>query len=443
MSQEDKRVWSLIFILVLALVLLIPVSSWLFGIQYDYTLSIVASGGAFLGLLTGVLGCFAVLRQESLIGDTLSHAALPGVGFAFLFFGRELGFLLLGAGIAGWLGVQFIAAVTQTTRIKQDTAMAIALVSFFALGIALLSYIQGRGDASQAGLDSFIFGQAAAIRLSDIQLISGLGSASFLILFAFWKEFKLITFNREFAIANGFNVRFLDALLSLLIVLAIVSGLQVAGVILMVGILIAPAVAARQWTHKLEQMLVLAGVFGAFSGAVGAIISGVDVGLPTGPLIIVVASLLVLISLFFAPQRGLLWTWLRQETDKRRFATSYILRDLYSHALQHDNPSEPMLEQTLIKVRGAMAKIGLHELSKVAWIERNNGAWYLSEKGIAAAKADLRNQQLWQVYRRYSQSMDLPIIPEDRESPIDELLPDEVLKRLEKRLEGVPSEWQS
>ncbi len=310
-SAQDRRIWMLIAVMIAVLGLSIPLGSALFNIRFDYTLTIVTLGGAILGMVSGVLGSFAVLRQESLMGDALSHAALPGVAIAFLLFGRDLGVLLIGAGIAGWIGVLFINAVTDTTRIKQDTAMAMALSALFALGIALLSYIQGRGDAAQAGLDTFIFGQAAAIGRDDVVLITIVSLVSFVVLVLFWKEFKLVTFNREFALANGFQVRFLENLLSLLIVVAIVLGLQLAGVILMVGNLIAPGVAARQWTHKLEQMVILAGVFGAFSGATGAIISAIDVGLPTGPLIIVVASIVVVISLFFAPERGLTMVYTR------------------------------------------------------------------------------------------------------------------------------------
>lgn len=434
---EDRQVWLLIAG-TSALFVVMLLGSWALGVQYDYTLRIVALGGAILGLVSGVLGSFAVLRQQSLMGDALSHAALPGVAIAFLIAGRDLGVLLIGAGIAGWLGVQFINAVTSTTRIKQDTAMAMALASFFAIGIALLSYIQGRGDAGQAGLDSFIFGQAASIQRNDVVLISVVGSIAFAVLFAFWKEFKLITFNREFAEANGFNVRFLDSLLSLLIVVAIVLGLQLAGVILMVGMLIAPAVAARQWTHKLGQMVALSGLFGAFSGASGAIISGIDVGLPTGPLIIVVASLIVTVSLMFAPERGLVATMQRQRRDRRQFATTNVLRDLYTHGLQHNNPHEPMRVQTLINVRGTVVNEGIHELERRNHIDRQNGTIALNTSGVKAALRDARNQHLWQLYRSHNEQLNLPIVPEDRNKPIDEFLPETAIRKLE-ALRGEPA----
>jgi len=436
LSAQDKRVWLLIGTIAIVFLIGLALSAVVFDVNYDYTLQIVAFGGAILGLVSGVLGSFAVLRQQSLMGDALSHAALPGVAVAFIFFGKNLGLLLIGAGIAGWLGVLFISAVTDTTRIKQDAAMAMVLAAFFAVGMALLSYIQGRGDASQAGLDIFIFGQAAAMQRNDVLLIGLVGLAAFAMLAAFWKEFKLITFNREFAEANGFNVRLLDGLLSLLIVVAIVLGLQIAGVILMVGLLIAPGVAARQWTQKLGQMAALAGIFGAFSGAAGAIISGIDVGLPTGPLIIVVASLIVFLSLFFAPERGLVWAWWQRSQDKRLFAAQNILRDLYSHGRQHDNLYEAMREQTVLNVRGEVARIGLQQLQSNDYIKRTNGSFQLTDAGIAAAQADARNQELWQLYRRHNDSLKLPIIPEERGRKIDDLLPQDVVQQLEQLREG-------
>ncbi len=316
-----RRVWLMIAVLLALGSLLLPLSQALFGLRLTYTVRVVALGGALLGALSGAVGCFAVLRQESLLGDALSHAALPGVAIGFLLAGRQLGALLVGAGIASWLGLRLVAAILRTTRIKQDAALGIVLVSFFAAGIALLTYIQSLPDASQAGLDSFIFGQAAAIIESDIALLGGIGLFVLALLALFWKEFKLLTFDADFASAGGLRSGLLNALLSTLIVVTIVLGLQLAGVILMVGLLIAPAIAARQWTHSLEQMVVLAAALGAFAGGSGAVISALDRDIPTGPMIIVVAFALVLLSITLAPGRGLLWNQLRQRENRRQFGS--------------------------------------------------------------------------------------------------------------------------
>ena len=205
---------------------------------------------------------------------------------------------------------------------------------------------------ARPGLDTFIFGQAAAIVERDVQLIAAVGAVSFVVLGLFWKEFKLITFDAEFAGASGFRVNLLNMLLSTLIVVAIVLGLQLAGVVLMVGMLIASGIAARQWTNKLGQMVILSAAFGAFAGSTGAIISAVDADIPTGPLIVVVAFLLVVVSLAFAPERGLVWTQLRRRDDRRRFAARTMLQDLYHYATDHGAADTAAPEAFLFGVRG-------------------------------------------------------------------------------------------
>ncbi|MFW5696498.1 MAG: metal ABC transporter permease [Phototrophicaceae bacterium] len=437
LSAEDRRVWLVIGVIALLGALFIPFSQVVLDVEYTYTVRVVAAGGSILGVVSGVLGCFAVLRQESLVGDALSHAALPGVGVAFLLAGRDLGALLIGAGVASWIGVQFIRAVLSTTRIKQDTAMGIVLAAWFAAGIALLAYIQARSDASQAGLDTFIFGQAAAIVESDVRLISIVGLGAFVVLVLFWKEFKLVTFDPAFAGANGFRIGFINTLLSTLIVVAIVLGLQLAGVVLMVGMLIAPGIAARQWTHKLEQMVILSAVFGAFAGGLGAVLSAVGQNVPTGPMIIVVAFLIVAVSIGFAPRRGLVWALLRRRRDRRRFAAQITLRDIYKYARSHGSPTHRVPAALIIGVGGPGAQIGLRQLERRGYIASEGDAVLLTAQGVNVAERDAYNQQLWDAYREYSDELRLPLIAEDRQRDISEMLPGPAVEKLERKLRGM------
>ncbi|WP_420644521.1 metal ABC transporter permease [Candidatus Leptofilum sp.] len=434
LSKEDRRVWLLIGSVALIAILFLPFSQFVLDVRYDYTLRTVAIGGSLLGVVSGVLGCFAVLRQESLMGDALSHAALPGVAIAFLLFGRELGFLLIGAFVASWIGVHFIRTVTNTTRIKQDTAMGVVLATWFAAGIALLAYIQARPDASQAGLDTFIFGQAAAIVENDVRLIAGVGAVAFVLLALFWKEFKLITFDAEFAGANGFRVNVFSMLLSTLIVVAIVLGLQLAGVILMVGMLIAPGIAARQWTNKLTQMVILAAVFGAFAGGTGAIISAVDTDVPTGPMIIVVAFLLVLLSIGFAPGRGLVWSLLRQRGDRRRFAAQTVLNDLFHYAYDHGSLDTAVPQTFLLGVSGNVTNLGLAQLLRQGYVQQLGDSWQLTTEGADVAARQAQNALLWDLYRQYNDALNLPLIAEDRQQDIRQLLPETAVAQLEQKL---------
>lgn len=286
--------------------------------HFDYTLIVVAIGAALLGAVSGALGSYAVLRRQSLLGDAISHAALPGIAIAFLLTGSKMPLILvLGAAIAGWLGTLLILSVVKLTRIKYDSALGIVLSTFFGFGLVLHTLIQRTGNANQAGLDTFLFGQAATLLESDVWTIGVLGGIAILVMFLFWKELKLLVFDEGFAASLGFPIRALDILLTSLLVLAIVLGLQAVGAVLMSAMLVAPAVAARQWTDKLNVMLCLAAGFGAFAGVSGTIISSTASRIPTGPTIVLCATAVVGLSIALAPNRGLLWDLFRQQRNRR------------------------------------------------------------------------------------------------------------------------------
>src|SRR3989338_8875967 len=139
-----------------------------FWMQLDHTLKTVVLGASILGITSGALCAFAVLRQQSLLGDAISHASLPGVCFAFvLFHSKEPIILLLGAGLAGWLGTLLIMLITRMTRIKKDAALGIILSVFFGFVLVLLTVIQKMPLATQAGLNKFLFGNAATLLTKD------------------------------------------------------------------------------------------------------------------------------------------------------------------------------------------------------------------------------------------------------------------------------------
>lgn len=281
----------------------------------DYTLRTVAIGTAILGIVSGALGSYAVLRKQSLVGDAISHAALPGICLAFLITDSKTPLVMIvGASLAGWLGILVVTAIVRNTRIKEDAALGIILAVFFGVGIVLLTLIQKMPNANQAGLDKFLFGQAAALLERDIKTMGIISIMVISLTFLFWKEFKLLCFDPTFGASLGFPMKILDILLMTLIVIAIVIGLQAVGVVLMSAMVVAPASAARQWTNRLAIMVCLAAFFGAIAGVTGAIISSTTTRIPTGPMIVVCASVIFLFSLAFAPNRGLVWQSLLKKT---------------------------------------------------------------------------------------------------------------------------------
>ncbi|WP_026380771.1 metal ABC transporter permease [Afifella pfennigii] len=370
--------------------------SGLLAFLSDYTIQNVALGAAILGVISGVLGCFAVLRQQSLLGDTLSHAALPGICLGFIFAGtRELSAILAGALLTGILAALFMLALSRRTRLKTDAALGISLSVFFAIGIVLLTYIQGTGNAAQGGLDTFLFGQAAAILRSDIYVMGTITLIGLGLVLAFWKEFKLVTFDPGFAGSLGMPVTVVETALTLLIALAVVVGLQMVGVVLMAAMVIAPAAAARQWVRSLEAMVILSALMGIIAGVSGALVSALATGLATGPLVVLAASALVLVSIFLAPERGLLWSGLRRWRAERHLRGRQVLATMYELAAAHDNPAYPAEQSMLDAYHGLGTGKVLHRLQGRGLVRRTTHMpqegihWELTEDGRHEARRSL------------------------------------------------------
>lgn len=354
------------------------------GLIFDYTLRTVALGAGALGIVAGALGTFAVLRRQSLLGDAISHAALPGIVLAFILTGTKSTLVLvLGAALAGWLGTLVVMTVVRHSRIPEDTALGIVLSVFFGFGLVLLTYVQRMPDASQAGLDRFLFGQAATMLARDVTIIASLGAIALLAVVVFWKEFKLLSFDPEFGASLGMPIRTIDILLTTFLVIAIVIGLQTVGVVLMSALVIAPAAAARQWTNSLSVMVLLAALFGAVAGVTGAVISAATTGVPTGPTIVLAATTLVLFSMTFAPERGLLYAAVQRRRQRQQIRTDAVLADLYDLAAQHD--AEHAHDVTVLQAMRA-GRTDVHralDLLEERGLARRDaqGAWLITQAG--------------------------------------------------------------
>lgn len=360
-----------------------------YDLFFDYTLRTVAMGAMVLGLVSGALGSFAVLRRQSLLGDAMSHAALPGVVIAFMLTGEKNPVVLMaGAAGAGIAGILLMVGINRYTRIKEDSSLGIVLSVFFGLGLLLLTWLQRRPDARQSGLTTFLFGQAATLLERDVIVMAIFGGATLALLLLFWKEFKLLSFDRDFGASLGFPMQGLEILLTVLLVVAIVIGLQAVGVVLMSAMVVAPAAAARQWTDRLGLMVTLSAAFGALAGVGGTLISSTGSALATGPVIVLCASLVVVFSLFLAPNRGMLWNWLQRRRQRRRLHTDQVLSNLYRLATQHDDPTHAHNARVL-QVMGARPRevdASLHRLAEQGLVRHvGSEEWALTEQGVATA----------------------------------------------------------
>lgn len=258
-----------------------------------------------LGTAAGTIGSMAYWKRQNLMSDALSHAALPGVVIAFLVIGeKNLLVLIIGAAISALIGAFFIQWITSSSRISEDSAMGMVLSIFYGLGVMLLTIANRSAGGNQSGLDSFIYGQAAAMVRSDVITMLVLALIVVVIVLIGFKEWKIYLFDPEFAKGIGLSIKGMNTLYTVLLVTTIVIGIQAVGVILMAALLIIPAVSARYWTESFRVMLVLSAIFGGVAGATGTLISAMGSGLPTGPFIVVVGAGIFIISLVFGKEKG-------------------------------------------------------------------------------------------------------------------------------------------
>jgi manganese/zinc/iron transport system permease protein len=281
-------------------------------LQAGYNTVVVMLGAAALGAATGIVGVFAMLRRRALVADAVAHATLPGVALGFItavslgFSGRSLPFLMAGAAITAVLAALAIQWISNRTRLTEDTAIASVLAVFFALGIVLLTVIQTLKTGGQAGLDIYLLGATAGMLREEAITLVGFSLIVALIVAALFKELTLISFDTDYARAHGFPVRFLDLAILGLVLAVVVIGLRVVGLVLIVALLIIPPAAARFWSDHAGRMTLVSSAIGAFSAYFGAAISAISPDTPTGAVIVLVAFVILLLSIFFGAARGLL-----------------------------------------------------------------------------------------------------------------------------------------
>ncbi|MGL1888071.1 MAG: metal ABC transporter permease [Reichenbachiella sp.] len=404
----------------------------------DANVRYVAGGSVLLAISSALVGCFTFLKKKALVGDAVAHAVLPGVCLAFILTGTKNPiYLVIGAFITGWLSLIIIDFISNQSKIKEDTAIGLVLSVSFGIGILLLTMIQHSGNAAQTGLDSFLFGKAAALVGDDLIIFS---TISFVLLFGvllFYKELALISFDVNFAKSIGFPVKRLELVLTTLTVLAVVTGIQAVGVVLMAAMLITPAAAARFWTDKLSIMLVLAAVFGAISGISGAFISYTAPSMPTGPWIVMVISIIALLSFFIAPGKGILSRTVRQNRIKKRILVENILKLFYQLAeSDHDFKTSKTIHDLQSKrpIRTGALKKGLMLLSRQGFLSAHNDSWKLTTEGKNKGRRIVKLHRLWEVYLTKYLGIAPDHVHEDADN-IEHILTPELESRLEALLD--------
>lgn len=403
----------------------------------DPNIRYVVLGSVLLTASSAIVGTFTFLNKRSLIGDAIAHAVLPGICLGFIVAGTKNPLvLIIGAFITGWLSLVVVEYVTRKTRIKEDTAIGLVLSVFFGIGILMLTVIQKSGNASQSGLDHFLFGKAAALVGSDLYAFLIVATLLLTVVYFMFKEFALLAFDKAYAKSIGYPVRTLELILTSLIVLAVVIGIQAVGVVLMAAILITPAAAARFWTDKITVMVLLASVFGAFSGLSGAYISFVAPAMPTGPWIVIVISMIAFISFFFAPKRGVIYRMIRQRTIHQTINNENVLKVMYQLGEENKNFFIPRHLDEIIRRRKyekATLQTILRRLLSHGYVEQTGSLWSLTDEGKNKAQRVVKIHRLWELYLTTYMKIAPDHVHEDAET-IEHLLTPELEAELEKQL---------
>jgi len=373
----------------------------------DPNVRMVTLGAILLGISAATVGCFTFLRKRALVGDAIAHAVLPGVCLSFIISGEKNPFwLLLGAVIAGWAALLVMDFMVNHSKLKTDTAIGAVLSVFFGLGILLLTAIQHSGSANQAGLDTFLFGKAASMTQRDVWVFGGVAALLLLVIAAFFKSFKLVAFDPDFARSLGLPVRTLEFILATITVLSVATGIQAVGVVLMAALLITPAAAARFWTDSMIRMILLAALFGLLSGFFGAWVSYTAPAMPTGPWIVLLLSGIALFSVVAAPQRGI-WARIRlQRRNARKIRQENILKTFYSlqeHLARHKEavPDRAYSLDELLAERPfgrANLKKGLRLLEKQGLAQEEAAGYRLTPSGWEESRRIVRLHRLWELY---------------------------------------------
>lgn len=412
----------------------------------DPVLQAPTIGSMLMCLSSALMGVISFLRKRSLLGEALSHATYPGVALSVLFMAvffpsSEEGLalaILIGGFLTSLLGLWAIEKLERRFHVKNDAALCLILSLFFGVGVLIASRLQTTHALWYKTAQIFLYGQAATMTNVHIYLYAVLAIVLSAVLLLLYPRIQMAIFDRNFSKAVGVSVRSVDALLFFLLVLAIVIGIRSVGVVLMAGMLIAPAVAARQLSHRLWVVFILAGTIGALSGFLGNYLS-VEIpswgeerfSLPTGPMILLSASAICLLCLLFAPQNGLLSRALRILRFRQQCRGENLLKSLWRHKEEAEVRSREIRQEQALSFLQMYLLVA--HLKRQGWIEEKaKNKLKLTKEGRLRAARIVRFHRLWEAYlvflghgaekvHRSAEEMEHIITPE-LERELEELL---------------------
>lgn len=414
---------------------------WRFLSFRDPAVRFAVIGSILLGLTCGTLGSFIVVRRLALMGDALSHAVLPGVVIGFLWnMSKDPLAIFIGATLAGLLGTATVSAITHTTRLKEDAALGMVLAGFFAVGASLLTMTQSLPIGTQSGIHYFLFGQAAAMGPEDLRLMGVIAAIVVTVLFLFYKEFLVSSFDPAFGKVSGIPVKLMHHTLMLLLAFAVVISLQAVGVVLVSAMLIIPAATAYLLTERLSWMIILSAAFGIVAGLVGCFLSFLGANLPTGPFMVLASGSLFFLTFVFSPRHGIgIQAW-RKLARRQRVNRENMLKAMY-HFIENGHFASEAISllglkelrrETLDDIRRQTA--GLRRNGLVTLTEEKDVAYFTPE-GWKRASSIVRNHRLWELYLTSAADISPDRVHADAEK-IEHILGEDTVRDLERTLDN-------
>ena len=366
--------------------------------------------GTLVSIVCSIIGCFIVLRRMSFLADAIAHSMLAGVIAGYLlmkiFFQEEakLGALLVGAILAGIFTVGMVGFVTRVSRLKEDTAIGIMYTGIFALG-ALVVSIKSFGKLIHIDIYHYILGSVVSVSDDDLWLLAGVTAIVVSVVLLFYRQLQLTSFDPIMAASIGIPVMLMDYLLTACASLVVVSGVQIAGVILVIGLIITPAASAYLLTDRLDRMILTSaglGVLGFWLGFALATWIGAD----PGPAVVVTMTAIFMTTLVFAPKYGLLADWIR----KTNSVPQEVMEDVLGAILREEGRVIPIqnvlsrVETPKPRVRAAIKKLARRDLLEI----RDSGL-ELTDEGRREAKRLVRAHRLWETYLEKSETIQVDI----------------------------------
>ena len=347
-----------------------------------------------VGGLCGLLGCFIVLRNMSLIGDALSHAILPGIVVAFVIFGYSTVAFFSGSVVAGLFAALLITWMQRNVRVKNDAAIGIIFTFMFSLGIIGISWLSHH-QGVHLDLKDFLFGNILAVDQTDVWMTLSMVVVVTLVLIIYYRDLFVTSFQSDLANTLGIHTDFIHYLMMTLLSLSVVASLRSVGVILVVAMLITPASAALLISDRLPKVLATSAILGMISAMTGLLLS-IAYDFPPGPSMAVVTTLIYLMIMLFAPQRGIVSRWRIKRKQELRIVIEDILKLLTRTSKQKSTAIDQIARRSIHSPE-ALRK-WLNKMQKLGLVQLNNDEVCLTENGSLRANQLIRAHRLWEVY---------------------------------------------